>query len=678
MLNRNENKLRHLFKLNATSKHLRWKQTPITPTESGGVPTNKALTFSWRNGDLDHARQMFDKMPQRTVVSWNTMITGYYKWNFTTSALGLISLMHHSNVKFNDTTFSTSLSVCGRAQSLINGKQVQGLLMKSGYQRFKLVGSGLLYLYANSCHIGDGRKLFDELHQENELLWSLMLVGYVECNSMAEAQSIFHQMPRRGVVEWTTLISGYVKGEAGCSKALEVFKMMRENGEATPNEFTLDCVVRGCGRMWDLMSGRLIHGLVIKLGFEDECSIGSALVFLYCSCESMEEAELIFSSMRNKDSVSYNLMIKAYARCGRVEESKRLFMQMPLKVLSSLNTMISVYARNGEVDKALDLFDKAKLEGSPISWNSMISGYIHNDQHENALDLYLTMCRSSMSPNASTFAVLLYACACLGSLQQGQVVHGHLAKTPFSSNICAGTALIDMYSKCGSIADARGAFSCVSSPNVAAWSALINGHAQHSLGSDAVSLFSLMLERGVTPNAATFVAVLSACARAGIVDKGVAIFRSMKEQYGISPTREHLTCVVELLGRSGLVHEAEEVVESMPVAADKIVLMILLHASWSWMEMEVAERVARRLQALDPNSESACIIMSNMYSGMGKWGKKLKLREALKQQGFKKDPGCSWIDINSRSHVFLVSCRNHPNSDMIYATLESLRLNARD
>lgn len=636
------------------------------------------------------------------------MITGYSKWNLIPNALSFISLAHYSNVKFNETTFSISLSVCGRAQPLSNGKQVHGLLFKSGYQRLKFVGSALLYLYANSCQIEDGWKVFDELHQENELLWSLMLVGYVECNSMAEAQSFFSRMPRRGVVEWSTLISGYVKSEAGCKKALEVFKMMRENGEAVPNEFTLDSVVRGCGRMGDLWSGRAIHGLVIKFGFENDCSIGRALIALYSSCESMDdaknvcgytssllvtdlnelirgllklgkmkEAELIFNNMAEKDFISYNQMMKGYGRCGRVGESERLFMQMPTKVLSSLNTMISVYARNGELDKALELFQKARLEGSPVSWNSMISGYIHNDQHENALQLYLTMSRSSISPTTSTFAVLFYACACLGSLQQGQLLHAHLAKTPFSSYVCAGTALVDMYSKCGSIANARVAFSCISSPSSAAWTALINGHAHHGLGSNAVTLFNLMLEKGVNPNTATFVAVLSACARAGLLSKGMRLFQSMKEQYGINPTKEHLTCVVELLGRSGLLQEAEELIQTTPIETDRVLLATLLHASLSWMDMELAKRVAQKMLDLDPNTPAAYVIMSNIYSRSGNWGQKLKVRDALKEQGFKKEPGCSWIEINNRSHVFHVNCRNHPNSDMIYATLESLKLNAR-
>ncbi|PIN08776.1 hypothetical protein CDL12_18650 [Handroanthus impetiginosus] len=637
---------------------------------------------------------MFDRMPERTVVSWNTMMTGYSKWNMIPEALDLISLMHHSDVKLNETTFSTALSVCGRAEELIIGKQIHGLVLKSGHKKFKLVGSALLYVYGSCCEIGDGRRVFDELCEENELLWSLMLMAYVEFDLMSEAMRIFDRMPRRGVVDWTTLISGYVKSEHGCKKALEMFKMMVEDYEVVPNEFTLDCIVRGCGRLGDLTIGSMVHGLVIKFGFENECSISSALICLYSNCEVMddakrvydnlsnpllidsnvliggllkmgkiEEAELLFSNMAERNPVSYNLMIKGYAMHGRIEDSKRLFMQMPEKILTSLNT-------------ALELFEKAKGERSPITWNSMISGYIQNDQHENALRLFRTMRRSSISQTRSTFSVLFHACACMGSLQQGQSLHAQLAKTPFSFNVYVGTALIDMYSKCGSIADSMAAFSCISSPNVAAWTALINGHAHHGLASDALSFFNLMLETEITPNAATFVAVLSACARAGLVDKGMSYFRLMKERYHITPTLEHFTCVVDLLGRAGLLREAEELIEQMPIKSDKILLVSLLHASWFWMDIEVGEKVAEKMFSLDPNEPSARVIMSNMYSRSGKWGQKMQVRNVLKELGVKKDPGCSWIDVNSRVHVFSVDYRRHANSDVIYACLESLKMNA--
>ncbi|XP_073131349.1 putative pentatricopeptide repeat-containing protein At3g25970 [Henckelia pumila] len=685
-----------------TWKHQRLKGNP----DADVVATNKCIKFYSDKGELEHARHLFGEMLERTVVSWNTMITGYFRWNMFSEALDLLSVMHHSNVKFDETTYSMSLSLCARAQLLVVGKQIHGMLLKSGLERFKFVGSALLYMYGNCYEIGDGMRVFGELHEENELLWSLMLVAYVECNLLSEAVSVFERMPRRGVVEWSKLISGFVNCEAGCEKALKLFKKMNERNEAVPNEFTLDCAVKACGRLEDVWVGRVVHGLTIKLGFEFERSIISSLIYFYSSCKLMDDAmrvydgimipclddsnelicglvklgqiknaESIFTNMIEKNPVSYNLMIKGYDMCGRFEDSEMLFMQMPVKNLASVNTMITVYARNGHIDKAVDLFEMTKVDGGSITWNSMIKGYIHNDQHENALKLYSSMLRSSISQTRSTFSALFQACACLGFLLQGQVLHAHLEKTPFSSNVYVGTSLIDMYSRCGSLADARASFGCISSPNVAAWTALINGHAHHGLGTDALSFFSAMLEMGINPNAATFVAVLSACTRIGLLNEGIHLFYSMKEHYGIIPTIEHFTCVVDLLGRSGLLREAEELMESMPIEADKILLISLLNSCCFWMDREMGERVAEKIFALDPNPSSACVIMSNIYSGLGKWGEKLMVRELLTELGVKKDPGCSWIDVNNRVHVFSVDDRKRPDSNMI-AYLESLTRNA--
>ncbi|CAA0830865.1 Pentatricopeptide repeat-containing protein [Striga hermonthica] len=693
----------------ATPTNHRWGLNPLHhPPDYDVVSANKAITSCWRAGDLDGARHLFDSMPVRTAASWNTIITGYSKSDMLQQALTLFSTMLRSNVSPNETTFSLSLSVCGRVGSLSGGRQVHGLVVKSGHVKFKHVGSSLLHAYASCSRIWDARVVFDELIEDNELLWSPMLAGFVDCGLMGQACNVFDKMPKRGVVEWTTLISGYAKSDNGFEKALELFNMMRESMiHDGPNEFTLDCLVRGCSESGDLSTGRALHGLVVKSGLEREHSVCGALVCLYSRYESMDEAqtvcnsvsglalgnmneliggfvnlgkiekaESIFFGMPKKNPVTYNIMIKGYASCSRFEDAERLFMQMPVKTLSSLNTMIMAYAKNGELKKAVYLFDKAKNEKSPITWNSIITGHILNDGHEDAFRLYLAMCRSSIPRTRSTFSILFHSCACTGSLQQGRLLHAHLSKTPFSSNVFVGTSLIDMYSKCGSMSDAHTAFTSISSPNVAAWTALINGLAHHRPSPEVLLLFRLMMESGVAPNAATFVAVLSACARSGSVGPGLRLFRSMTEDHGIKPALEHLTCVVDLLGRAGLLHEAEELVESTEIKADGYLLISLLHASWHWMDMGLAERVERRMVEMGlSQSASAYVIVSNMYSGLGKWEKKKAVRDTLRDLGGKKDPGWSWVDVNNRTHVFSVDCRENPQSDVIYANLESLSVN---
>ncbi|KAL7003596.1 hypothetical protein U1Q18_004748 [Sarracenia purpurea var. burkii] len=503
-----------------TRKHHRSKSFIFCSTLHGSPPhhsyvvgsLNKSITQHAKLGQLDIARRLFDDMSERTVVSWNAMISGYSKWGRLNEALTLVSAMHRNNTRLNETTFSSVLSVCARLQSLPDGKLVHGLVLKSGSESFNLVGSALLYFYANCFEIEEAKRVFDLLHEGNELLWNLMLVGFVHCNLMSDAANIFDRMPTRDVIAWTTLISGYSKSEDGCVKALELFLLMRGKGEVTPNEFTFDCVLRACSRAGALNEGNVVHGLLIRCGFELEHSIGGALIDFYCIFNAtddakrvydelinpclnasnmlidglilrgeVDEAEMIFDGLVERNSVTYNLMIKGYALSGRVGDSERLFLEMPQRTIVSSNTMISIYSRNGEIDKALELFEETKGERNPVTWNSMISGHIQSAQHEEALKLYKTMRRLSISQTRSTFSALFHACSSLGSLQQGKLLHAQLVKTPFDSNVFVGTALVDMYCKCGSINDAQRSFIGISSPNVAAWTALIMGHAHHGV-----------------------------------------------------------------------------------------------------------------------------------------------------------------------------------------------------
>lgn len=698
-----------------TWKHNRWKPNleqfstlhyKTTKTQDPNiVSTNICITRHCKSGQLDVARKVFDEMPIRTVVSWNTMISGYSKWGRFSEALRLVSDMHHGNVRLNETTFLTTLSACARSGSLSEGKEVHCLVLKSGLECFELLGSSLLYFYASCLKIEDAKRVFDELRGGNELLWSLLLVGYVQCNLMGEATELFVNMPKRDVLAWTAMISWYAKSEDGCKRALELFKWMMSDRVA-PNEFTLDCVVRASGRLGELCVGKAVHGILIKYGFESDESIGGALLEFYCVCgavhcakrvydriespslnasnsligglvlmDRIEDAKRIFNRLKEKDSVSYNLMIKGYATSGQVDESERLFESMPHRTIISSNTMISVYSRNGDIDKASKIFEETKEERNPVTWNAMMSGYIQNHQHEEALELYATMHKLSIDRTRSTFSALIHACSCLGSLQSGQALHGHLIKTPFESNVYVGTSLIDMYSKCGSITDAEASFICIGSPNVAAWTALINGYAQYGLVSKAMLLFEKMLKQGIIPNAATFVAILSACCRAGLVNEGMRIFHLMEKNYGVNPTLEHYACVVDLLGRSGCLQEAMEFIQEMPIEPDAVIWGALLNACWFWMDMELGERVAEKMLSLDPKPASAYILLSNMYAVLGKWGAKMNARKRLRNLEVKKDPGCSWIELNRKVHVFCVEDKSHPHCNLIYETLEYLTAN---
>uniref|UniRef100_J3LWZ4 Pentatricopeptide repeat-containing protein n=2 Tax=Oryza brachyantha TaxID=4533 RepID=J3LWZ4_ORYBR len=587
------------------------------------------------------------------------------------------------------------------------GRQVHGQVVKSGSEDVPIVGASLLDFYSSCLDLNASRALFVSLHARNALLWSPMVVALVRFNLLSDALDFLRRMPPpRDVFAWTAVISGYARGAIEyCCKALELFVQLLADDSVMPNEFTYDSVLRACVKLGALVFGRSVHGCLVRNGFESEQLITSALVDLYCrsgavddallvyndlqmpslitsntliagfiSMGRTEDAKLVFSRMAEHDSGSYNLMIKAYANEGRLEDCQRMFEMMPRRNMVTLNSMMSVLLQNGKLEEGQKLFEQIKDEKNTVTWNSMISGYVQNDQFSEALKLFAVMCRTSIECSACTFPALLHACATIGTIEQGKMVHAHLCKTPFESNGYVGTALVDMYSKCGCVSDARTAFGCITAPNVASWTSLINGLAQNGHWMEAIVQFGRMLKHNVYPNEITFLGLMMACARAGWVDKGMRFFHSM-ESNGVVPTVEHYTCAVDLLGRASRVREAENFISKMPIPADGVVWGALLTACWYSMDLEMGEEVAEKLFLMGTKHKSAYIAMSNIYAKLGKWEDVVKVRTRLRRINAKKEPGCSWIEVKDMVHVFLVEDKTHPEREEIYLMLEDLVYN---
>ena len=178
-----------------------------------------------------------------------------------------------ARVTLDEVSFPAVLSASARYGSLLLVKNVHYLLLKSGYERFGLARSALLYFCLHCCGTKEAEVVFEELRDGNQVLWSLMLAGYVQRDMIDDAMDVFEKMHARDVVAWTTLISGYAKGEDGCEKPLDLFGCMRRSSEVLPNEFTLDCVVRVCARLGILCAGKVVHRLCIKGGFDFDNSI---------------------------------------------------------------------------------------------------------------------------------------------------------------------------------------------------------------------------------------------------------------------------------------------------------------------------------------------------------------------------------------------------------------------
>lgn len=431
---------------------------------------------------------------------------------------------------------------------------------------------------------------------------------------------------------------------------------------------------------------------------------------MYSTCGCFISAERVFGRMSDKSVVSWATMLAAYVHCDRSDEALRLFHNMesenvkPNEVtlvntllacaklrdldmakyiheymienkigfhLVLVTALIDVYCKCGCVSLGRQVFDKMPKRNL-FSWNVMINGHVEDNNYAEALLLFREMQLKGFKPDKVTMASLLLACSHLSVLELGKWVHAYIIKENIELDVVLGTALIDMYAKCGCIEIMSQVFCQMPERDVMSWTSIIWGLAMCGHGEKALELFSEMQSNGMKPDAITFVGVLAACSHAGLVDEGLSHFNSMISIYNIQPSIEHYGCMVDLFGRTGQIERAEEFTRNMPMKPDHFVLGSLLGACRIHGNLEVAERVAQQLIELNPNNGGAYVLLSNTYASMKKWDEVRRIREAMAERTVKKAPGCSMIEVNGIVHEFVMGDESHPQSPEIYLMLEEI------
>ncbi|XP_057866535.2 pentatricopeptide repeat-containing protein At1g08070, chloroplastic-like [Cryptomeria japonica] len=424
------------------------------------------------------------------------------------------------------------------------------------------------------------------------------------------------------------------------------------------------------------------------------------------------DARKLFDDMTERDLLSWNMIIRAYGRHEFPQEALVLFYQMQrtgvqpdhftfasiLPVCAKLgaleqgfqihqrvtrsgfgldfvvhSALMDMYAKCGSMQKALELFDRMP-QRDVVSWTAIIAGYAQNGLAEKALEAYQQMQQRGVQPDQFTFASILPACAKMGALEHGMNIHQSIRESGHLSNCIVQSALIDMYAKCGSIKKARKLFDTMHRRDVVSWTAMIAGYAMHGYCKDALKLFQLMMHSGTQPNHASFVCVLFACSHVGLLDEGCKLFNCMSDSYCIMPKMDHYVCMVDLLGRAGYLEEAFNFIIKMPIKLDTVVWISLLGSCRLHKDIGLGEFTASLLFETYPVNTAAYNLMSKVYAEVGRWGDFQKVRRLMKDRGIKKMPGCSWIEVDKRVHVFLARDRSHPQTQKIYAKLEELSL----
>ncbi|CAN4119544.1 unnamed protein product [Withania somnifera] len=452
----------------------------------------------------------------------------------------------------------------------------------------------------------------------NSVMDMYSLFGCVE-----SLNKVFDEMPQRDSVAWNILISGFVK--CGRSKdAVRVYKKMREECGVKPDEATVVSTLSACTVLKCLELGKEIHRYVVE--------------------------ELRFSVIIG------NALVDMYSKCGCLMEARQIFDDMPMKNVICWTSMVSGYVNNGQLDEARKLFERSPVRDL-VLWTTMINGYVQFNCVDDAMGLFRSMQMQRIKPDKFTLVALLTGCAQLGALKQGEWIHDYMKENRIDVTAVVGTALIEMYAKCGCIEKSMEIFSELEEKDTATWTSIICALAMSGKTRKALELFSEMEQAGFHPDDITFIGVLSACSHGGLVEEGRKYFYAMSRIYAIQPKLEHYGCLIDLLGRAGLLSEAEVVISQIPDKDNEIIVPIygaLLSACRIYGNVDVGERVAALLMEIESNDSSTHTLLANTYASAGRWLDVSNVRGTMRNLGVKKSPGCSSIDINENVHEFII------------------------
>lgn len=471
-----------------------------------------------------------------------------------------------------------------------------------------------------------------------------------------------------------------------------------------PDHLTFPSLINACRGLSAAEEGRQIHAQAVKFGLGRDVFVQRALVRMYAKTGNcggalrvldqcpdpgivpqndlisgcwrngeVEAARRVFDRMEQRNVVSWSIMVDGYAKNGMVEAARQLFDEMPERNLFSWTSLMSGYLRCGHVEDARQIFD-GMPEKNVVAWTVMISGYAQNCLFKEALEMFLQMQIAGVDPNEITLVSVLSAVAQLGALTQGRWIHAYIERKRIEVDGVLGSALVNMYSKCGCIKEALGVFESLKCKELSAWNSIILGLAAHGLGEDALSFFSRMHEdSSVSPNDITFVGVLNACSHAGLVDEGRLVFDLLTNFYKRTPNISHYGCMVDLLGRSGHLEEAKELVENMPMEPNSVIWKTLLGACRIYKNVEMAEHISKVALESGPQDSGFYAIASNVFADAGRWENVGNLRRQMNDLKVQKVAGCSWIEVDGEVHEFLMGRESfHAESEVIHSMVAEM------
>ncbi|CAN6304137.1 unnamed protein product [Urochloa humidicola] len=638
-------------------------------------------------GQLAFAGQVLDRIPAPDARAYNALIRAYAWRGPFHAAIDLYRSMLHRRVAPNKYTFPFVLKACSALADLHSGRAVHARAAAAGLHTDLFVSTALIDLY-------------------------------IRCARFGPAANVFAKMPTRDAVAWNAMLAGYAQ-HGMYQHAIAQLLDMQAKDCLRPNASTLVSLLPLLAQHEALSRGKSVHAYCLRACLdqeEEQVLVGTALLDMYAKCRHLNYACRVFHGMPVKNEVTWSALIGGFVLCDRMVQAFSLFKDMlaqglcflsstsvasALRVCASLadvrmgtqlhallaksgihsdltagNSLLSMYAKAGLIEETMALFDEMAVKDT-VSYGALLSGYVQNGKAEEAFLVFKKMQACNVEPDVATMVSLIPACSHLAALQHGRCSHGSVIIRGLASETSICNALIDMYAKCGRIDLSRQVFDKMAGRDIVSWNTMIAGYGIHGLGKEATTLFLGMKNRGFAPDDVTFICLISACSHSGLVTEGKRWFNTMTQKYGILPRMEHYICMVDLLARGGFLDEAYQFIQSMPLKADVRVWGALLGACRIHKNIDLGKQVSRMIQKLGPEGTGNFVLLSNIFSAAGRFDEAAEVRVIQKVKGFKKSPGCSWIEINGSLHAFVGGDQSHPRSPAIYQELDNILIDIK-
>lgn len=642
---------------------------------------NTIINLYAKCGQLTKAKLAFERTYDKDEVSWSSIINAYSQQGGPKSSFCVMGLFKRMRAENSLPSAHSLTGIFTAASNLADGwagKQAHSLAIKTDKCGDVVVGSSILNMYCKSGLVADARQLFDK-------------------------------MPERNSVSWATMVSGYAAFGLA-DEAVGLFKLILLGEEDRGNQFFLTSVLSALTLPELVGAGREIHCFAIKAGVIWIVEVRNALVTMYLKCLSPNDALRMFEMSTDKNPIMWSAMVTGLAQSGHSAKALELFTIMHysrvrhseytfvgvINACSDLNAikegmqvhchsikmgyeyhmyimtaLVDMYAKCGSLSDANKGFDYLQ-EPDVVLWTSMIGGYVQNGDNEEALALYAQMEAKGVPPNDLTITNVLKGCSSLAALELGKQIHAHAIKYGLGREVTIGSALSTMYAKCGCIDEGNAVFQRMPERDVVSWNAMISGLAQNGCSDKALELFDGMRSEGIKPDNVTFVNILSACSHIGLVERALGYFKTMSAEFRIEPGLEHYACMVDVYSRAGRLTEAKEFIEAAMIEHGMCLWRILLSACRNHRHYELGAYAGEKLMELGSQESSAYVLLSRLYTALGKPDDAERILRLMRLRGVGKEPGCSWIELKNLVHVFVVGDQKHPEIGDICSWLRIL------